>query len=319
MSRLAELQTELQDTAAAIAHAERTLAANPNVPSVLATLRTISKRRENLEADFQAAANALGLDVCSYRIELADDARPTIAGLTAVLSEFQKVFTNVFNALKNGPRLTSKVSADVANETAFGFAYTFPGSVGVVMTLENERLLIGKTDLDDAMATTLALLSAKRRSELQNLAEKTGLPALRHAHQWALENSRAGFGADIVWQRADEIRQEARVQPQESAQLAAVIGDVTAKEQVTVIGELRTVDLIEKSFRMGLKDRVIQGSFANAISAAHPAELPRIYQATMTVSQRVVVSEGQEDVSYFLLRLEPVDSSTALLSDFSKL
>ena len=40
MSRLAELQRDLQSAAAAVAHAERTLAAHPNVPSVLATLRT---------------------------------------------------------------------------------------------------------------------------------------------------------------------------------------------------------------------------------------------------------------------------------------
>lgn len=56
MSRLAELQRDLQNAAAAVAHAERTIAAHPNVPSVLATLKTIQNRRSSLEEQFFAAA-----------------------------------------------------------------------------------------------------------------------------------------------------------------------------------------------------------------------------------------------------------------------
>lgn len=61
MSRIAELQRELQDVSAAVAHAEHTVAAHPDVPSVAATLRTILKRKENLEAQFFEAAKEASL------------------------------------------------------------------------------------------------------------------------------------------------------------------------------------------------------------------------------------------------------------------
>jgi len=98
MSRLAELQAELQDVSAAVARAEHTLATHPNVPSVLATLQTIQKRRKNLEEAFAAEANLLGLDVCSYRIE-PDDSQLTVHGISEVLSSFQRLFTAVYDAV----------------------------------------------------------------------------------------------------------------------------------------------------------------------------------------------------------------------------
>jgi hypothetical protein len=317
MSRLEELQRELQDASMAIAHAQRTLAAHPQTPSVLATLRTIEKRRENLEEQFSVVANEMGLDVCSYRIELADDARATIAGMTAVLGGFQKIFTNVYDALVHGPKQTSKASATTTHATAFGFSYTFPGSVGVMMTLPNDRLLLGETQLDQAMEKTFELMKMREPTEIQAITEVLGLPAVRQAHQWAAENAKAGFGADITWQRDDAVKQEIRVQPQELAQLARAISAASAKEQVTIIGDLLDVDVPEKTFRMSADGKIIGGTFDTAISFAHPVVLPKTYRATMNVVQKIVVEDGQEQITYFLLRLDPIDDSSALLSDFS--
>lgn len=39
---------------------------------------------------------------------------------------------------------------EIVAETALTFGYTFPGSVGIVFTMPNERLLIGETALDEA-------------------------------------------------------------------------------------------------------------------------------------------------------------------------
>jgi hypothetical protein len=316
MSRIVELQRELQDASMAIARAERTLAAHPETPSVLATLRTIQKRRENLQEQFSTVANELGLDVCSYRIELADDNRATIAGMTAVLGAFQKTFTSVYDALVNGPKQTSKTSADTLSATAFGFAYTFPGSIGVMMTLPNERLLIEETQLGDAMKKTFELMTARKPIEIQALAEKLGVAAVRQAHQWALENAKAQFGADIIWQRDKKILQEIRVQPQELEELARAMSVASAKEEITVVGELQEVSVHDKTFKMLVDGKIIGGTFDTAISHAHPVELPKTYQATMNSSQRIVVADKQEEITYFLLRLEsPPSSVLGLLPD----
>jgi hypothetical protein len=308
MSRVQELQAELQGTDAAIAHAERTLAANPHIPSVAATLRTIQKRRENLEEQFLAATGAQGLDVCGYRIELED--RPaTIAGLTAVLSAFQKVFTSVYNAIERGPKLRSRTSAEITDATAFSFAYTYPGSVGIMMTLANDPQLIGGTKIDAAMQKTLELLRTTDPLKVKGLADTLGVPPVRFAHQWATENAKAGFGADITWRRDRLIKGEVRMQPREIELLASTLKGTIAEEVVTFIGELTHVDTEEKTFRMKLiypsKDRQIYGTFDTAITSTHPVQLPQVYKATMNVLQRVVVEDGQEEITHFLLRLDP--------------
>jgi hypothetical protein len=320
MSRLEDLQRELQRTAAAIVHAERTLAAHPGIPSVAATLRTIQKRRESLEEQFFEAASAQGLDVCGYRIELEDRAA-TITGMTAVLSAFQKVFTSVYDALDRGPKLTSKSSAQTAEATAFGFAYTYPGSVGVMMTLANNPQLIGETKLDEAMARTLELIHANDRTKVESLTEMLGVPAVRLAHQWASANVESGFGADITWRKNDVVKAEVRLQPQEIAQLAMTIKSTTAKEEVTIIGELTHVDTQQKTFRMSVidplnrnvKDRDIHGTFDKAITSDRPAQLPRVYRATLNVLQRVVVQDGQQETTYLLLRLDAPNTPPLLL------
>lgn len=317
MSRLEDLQRELQRASAAIVHAERTLAANPDVPSVAATLRTIQKRRENLEGEFFAEAAAQGLDVCGYRIELEHKAA-TISGFTAVLSTFQKVFTSVYDALAHGPKLTSKAGAETIAATELGFAYSYPGSVGVMMTLPNDRLLIGDTKLDEAMGQTLELLNARDKVKVEAMTEIVGLPAVRLAHQWATENEKAGFGADIKWLFNSSVKKELRLQMQEIAEVASSIRQAIAKEEIVVTGELLDVALSSHTFQMRLNDRVIQGEFKDAINADHPAQLPKVYRATLNIMQKIVIEDGKEEITYFLVRLEPPEEAGLFLTDLSR-
>lgn len=312
MSRLEDLQKELQRTSAAVVHAERTLAANPKVPSVLATLQTIQKRQQNLEEQFIAAAAAEGMDVCGYRIEL-ENKPATISGLTAVLSAFQKVFTSVYDALERGPKLTAKVGAEVIAATELGFAYTFPGSVGVMMTLPNDRLLIGGTKLDEAMGQTLELLSSRDKLKIEAMTEIVGLPAARLAFQWATENEKAGFGADIKWLRNDLVKRELHLQMQEIVEVGSSIRQAMAREEVIATGELVDVSISEHTFKMQLRDRFIQGSFRDAINAEHPAQLPKTYRATLNVMQKIVVDDDKEEITYFLVRLDPPEEGGGLL------
>jgi hypothetical protein len=314
MRRLAEIQYDLQDVASAIAHAERTVAKHPNIPSVLATLRTIQKRRENLEEQFAAAADEIGFDLCSYRIEFEDQQQATISAVTAVLNSFQKIFTSVYHAITNGPKKTAKVSAESVDATAFGFAYTFPGSIGFMMTLANERLLIDKTPLDEAMRHTFELIRSESKEKIEAMTEIVGLPAVRQTLQWATENAKAGLGADIVWQRSQDAKLEVRVQPKEISRLAGALSVAIAKEQDVYVGDLTHVNMTEKTFEMVVDGKPIKGTFDKAISASHPAQLPKRYAATITVSTKIAVPENETDTSYFLVRLEDSGAEALFVS-----
>jgi hypothetical protein len=198
-------------------------------------------------------------------------------------------------AKKKAAKNTDKAIAD----TILGFAYSFPGSVGVMMTIANDRHLFG-AKLDEAMEKTLQLIRAQESEELLSLADKVGLPALRLVHQWTEENVKAGFGADIVWQRDDIVGKEVRVQLPELAVKAALLNSMRAEETIVVVGELLDVKVSDHTFSMQLSDRIIQGSFDKVISSQHPVQLPKTYQATLKILQKVVVDDtGQEEIEYF--------------------
>lgn len=308
MNRLERIQMDLQKVSAAIVRAERTAAQFPDRASVFETLRSIHKHRENLEEQFASAADEIGLDLCSYRVEYEDRRNATIAGITSALNSFQKIFTSVYDALVHGAqKKRATVSAEVIAKTAFGFAYTFPGSIGFMMTLANDRLLLDQTQLDQAMEKTFDLLNAQDVSIIEELTQIVGLPAVRLAHQWAIENSKASLGADIIWQRNPASKLSLRVQPQQIAALANAIGQATTREQIIREGDLVHVNLTEKTFEMQVDDKRIKGTFDRAISALHPVKLPARYNATLTVNTKVAVSEGEEDTSYFLVRLDHLE------------
>ena len=152
MSELAEIQTKIQDTNAAIARLERMMVDGPNLPSLLANMRSLQKRYKKLESDFVTAADELGIDVCSYRL-FPDETSPTLTGVVSALGDFQSMFSVVYDAQRNGPKKRIRLSDDIIRDSSFRFAYTYSGSLGVTLTLPNERLLLQEVDtaIDEAM------------------------------------------------------------------------------------------------------------------------------------------------------------------------
>ena len=303
MTSLAQLQEELQETSAAIARAEQALVRHPYVPSVLATLKTIQKRHANLEQQFSEVASVAGLDVCRYRIDI-EAAPPTVTGVSGVLLAFQKLVTAVYAAVKYAmPRQTTKTSAETIDETEFGFAYTFPGSLGIAMTLPNEITLLNRSYLDDAMLGVFDIMKARSTDDVKSVSNRFGMAAVRLAHNWATENTHAGFGAAISWQRRDDVRASIRVQRPEIARLRAAINETTEETDAEIVGQLVMVNTEEKKFMMRVNGDLIEGQFSDAISTVRSAELPKEHAALIRITKKILPAEGEPPVSYFLLNL----------------
>jgi hypothetical protein len=168
------------------------------------------------------------------------------------------------------------------------------------------------------MEKTFDLIRANEPEELQLLTDQVGLPSVRLVHQWAEENVKAGFGANIVWQRDDLVKRVVRVQVPELAHKAATLKAMKAEETIVVVGELLDVKVSDHTFSMQLSDKVIHGSFDKVISSEHPVKVPKTYQATLKIMQKVVVDDGgDEQIDYLLLRLDdPIDAGI-FLTDLS--
>jgi len=102
------------------------------------------------------------------------------------------------------------------------------------------------------------------------------------------------------------------------AHKAATLKAMKAKETVVLVGELLDVKVSDHTFSMQLSDKIIHGSFDKVISSQRPVKVPKTYQATLNILQKVVVDDGgEEEIDYFLLRLDEPTEPGVFLSDLS--
>lgn len=307
MSELAEIQEQIQDTTAAIARTERMLVDSPELPSLLANMKSLQKRFENLQADFLTVARTLGIDVCTYRL-FPDDQKPTARGLANALGDFQSLFSVVYDAIRTGPKRTAHIGDQILKDSSFGFAYSFSGSLGVVLTLPDEVLLLEDIDtaFDKVVQLIFEMAKAENPEDILVFAQKLGPAPVRTLYRWADDHVKAGLGAEIQWRRREEIKLSLLIQRPELQHLAETINK-TSDEQYSEFeftGELVGADVITHTFHMKSDEREIKGRFSDAISPDHAVTVPRPYRARIGKTTRVYYSTDREDESFFLLELK---------------
>ena len=189
------------DTAAMLAAAEHAATEVPGSLSLLSAIRSLEKRQHDLAHSFEEETNRLGIDTCSYRF-FGGESQPPIVALSHVLELFQVLLTAVHGTVKDGqPGSRGRSEAEILEETTLHFGYTFPGSVGFMLTLPRPRPLAGEATLDESIDMLFALARATSPSEIAAFARQLGPDPIRAAHLWASAHVEAGFGAAIDWRR----------------------------------------------------------------------------------------------------------------------
>ena len=308
MTRLLELQEQLQETRATLARVERAVAEQPDKPSLSALARSLMAQQRNLEADFVTEVNRLGMDVCSYRI-FSDSGNLPLHPLAQGLIDFQSLVTVVYDSQKTSvPKERAKPAAHIKSESSFNFGYTFSGSLGVVLTIPNARRLILDSHLDESMRQLFSLAKVSHISDIRVFTKKLGLASIRAMHKWASGHAQAGLGVDIEWRRESTVRASLLAQQPELEKLCRMIEETSDEEKVefSVYGELLSVDVEVRRFKLrGESGDIIRGSYEDAISDSHRVELPgHRYRADITKVERVRYSTDEEEAEYHLERLE---------------
>lgn len=308
MSRIAKIVEQIQDTQAAAATLEKAVAATPRSVAVALSLQSVQKRAEELEAEFLKLTNESHLDVCSYRLFAEEHPAFKISSLGNAMVNFQNLFSVVFDALKNGPKQISRIDAAVASETAFEFGYTFSGSVGLVFTMPNERLLVGESDLDAAMRTVFEMAQSRDSAKIAAFAKRLGAAPVRKLYRWAEDLALAGMGADIRWQREQTVKDQVFIQPKELVALKDAIAATSDETERTIeiTGILLGFDVRTRRFHLeveGAED--IRGEVSPKIGTKLTVDLGTRYKADVLVKKSVHYATETEEASFFMLALTP--------------
>ena len=290
-----------------MASMEDALAERPDDDGLAGMMGSLVRRRQSLEEAFLEEANAAQIDVCSYRLIKDADLPLSIAALADSMKSFQGWLSTVFDALKNGPKQTSKVSAEIAQQTALEFAYSYPGSLGFVFSIHNDRLLVGESDLDRSIDVMFQMVRASSSDDLAKFSRAYGVAPIRRMYDWANTHARHMVTADIRWRRKDQVRNEAVVQSAEVGHLCDIINktsDVT-EEPLVIVGTLVGGDTAEKEFHLTFAEgEDIRGTISLEFRLDGELTLDRPYRATITKRAIVHYATEVEDISYELKGLE---------------
>ena len=306
MSNLLFLQRQLEKAGAELGSLNRALAENPGSRSLVAMTESMTSARSSLEQAYLEEADALGVDVCSYRI-FGDEA-PTLSALTSILGTFQTLFSVIYGSVKDGtPKSRARVSPDTQADTLFRFGYSYPGSVGMVLTLPNDRMLIGDSKLDESIRVAFEMAQAETPEEVGTFARTYGPASVRAMYKWAHAHSAVGLGAEIGWRRATYIRNSLVLQAPELDRLAKAIeltGEVTEVDE-RLSGMLVAIDSDRRTFRVSFEGAdEIHGRLADALALDEPARVPARYRVSLTKQTTVRYAMDDDQVTWQLNRLD---------------
>ena len=308
MSRLLDVFDELRETQAELGHLEGVVAAHPEYESLTLDLMSIQKRQNSLQAEFQKLTNEKHVDIVSYRIIPNSSSRVPLRAMTTTLDRFQAAVSTVYDAVKNGVKKRAKLSAEASSQSGFDFAYTFSGSLGVVLTVPNERLLFGDSNLDRAVEMFFTGAHATNRDAIVEFARVAGISSVRRLYEWSKAHSSYDTSADIQLRRDVQIRQELAVEAPDLAILQGIIEETSDVEEddVVISGDLVGLDTDLETFHIVVPDADaddIQGGWASDFHYDLDIQLNVRYQAFLTKKTITYYAYDKEETKWLLKSL----------------
>jgi hypothetical protein len=307
MNELLDLREKLQDTHATMARLREALAASPEDDALALMAESLLLRQEDLEVRFSEVANSQQLDICKYRLIPETGEGYPILGLTKILGEFQELVTTVFDAIKtHRPKTRARIAPELVQLSSFDFGYVAPGSLEIVLTVPNDRLLLIESELDQAVSTVFRLMKSDDSREIGELASQVGVASIKKLYELAENHYKYALTADITWARAKERRDGILVQPVEFERLCGRLAEKSDEttEAVTVRGRLVGLDVDLGTFHMTFPEgEDIRGRIGGAFRQSKPAEVPGNYIADMIKTTVIYYSTQEDKVSYELVEL----------------
>lgn len=290
---------------ASVSRLEAALARDPNSAAVQINLAASKKRALKSHAELQEIAEYNRKDICNYRLMPFTSKGYLLASVSKSWIEYQNLFSQIYDSIKNGAKVRAVIGGDAAYESALELAYTYSGSLGVVLFANNDRdFFEGK--LDRSIDSLFSVLEVDSRSGAREVALTYGGAVIKRLHDWSRANIDGGFSTDMRWSRSDG-RQLGRVFEIERMERLVELAIATSDETTTTnsfIGVLVGDDLNSGSFHFvvpGGED--FRGSLGQEFPPGTEMILGKQYAATIRETTTTVYATEKVDRVRELLSL----------------
>jgi hypothetical protein len=280
----------------------------------------LHKRRADLERRLSAELRITQSDLVQYHVQRTEVDRYPAAVVAKAIIGFQEIVTAIFDAIRSVPKQRYRPSPDNVQLSTLNLATAFPArSILVSMSVENERLLAVKSELDQTFERVFQILTTRDSNGLRALAEQVGIAPISKAHDWAEITAEYGLNTKIYVRKEIEAPPlELQVSKAEALSLKEAIEQKSEQtfEPHEFVGELVGIDIERPNTYFHLKttdDVDLQGKLADSFVTNNEWAVRVIYTAQVLRVTTVKYATGEEKVEWLLTSLSPVGPHRAAM------
>jgi hypothetical protein len=318
MSAIASVVERTRNAFASVSRLEAAVSRAPHDRALQLNLAAANKLAQQSQDQLFAASQAKHIEVCTYRLVPATAVGFSLPAVSKSLLEYQNLFSQIYDAKKNGPKTNAVFGDEALQESLLDFGYSYSGSLGVVLLAHSDQDFFGGK-LDPAIEALFQVLDIDSRDAVRDVARVLGTAVVKRIHDWSQVNIQGGFAADVRWSKSDgrqlgEVIERRRMET--IVDIISATSDETTKD-IVVVGRLIGADLSSETFHFQVVNgEGYRGQLAKEFNRSTEMILGKQYSAHIRETQKTVYStekleRKQELVS--LLDESPVQGGSSIV------
>jgi hypothetical protein len=305
MSDYASIVDRARRAFSSVSRIEAALERDPMNPGLQINLAATKKQAILNQKRLLAISEQRHIEVCNYRLLPEATTNYGVAGVSNSLLSYQNLFSQIHDAKINGPKSKAQLGRTAMRESALDFAYSFSGSLGVVLLVQSDRDFFD-CKLDRSIEALFQVFEIDNQASAREIIGSMGGAVIKRANDWSEANIEAGFAADIRWSRSDGRQMGEVIERRRMLRLVDILKQSSDKQTIThdVVGILLGGNLGTKSFHFVVPDgESYKGHQADDFSSEVSQTLGGLYRARIRETKTVMYATERETVSYELVFL----------------
>lgn len=307
MADVLTLSQTIWDTGAELNRLREVIAKHPTEESLQITLASLQKKEKRLQGQFEDAVSISFEDICDYRLIPEKESAFSISSIGATLQAFQYLYSTIFDAIQNGPKIRGRLGPDVVANSTFSLGYIHAGSLAFRLTVPSERLLAVESDSDIAADLLGKVLQSESHADVRELVDTVGVATITRVFELSKIHSDHNLSSRIQWRRKRQEVRDIVVHVKQFERLLEIIKDTSDDKEETFVleGRLVGLDVNTNYFHMTFPNAEdIKGALSDHFQHDQSHSVPGGYRAQVRKRTHLKYSTGVESVAWGLIGLD---------------
>ncbi|MBZ9726815.1 hypothetical protein LB554_23005 [Mesorhizobium sp. CO1-1-11] len=293
---------------ASVSRLEAALQRAPQDRGLQINLASMRRLAEQARSDLNRLAAINHIEVCNYRLSPEFGDGYALEHVASSFLEYQLLFSQIYDAFANGPKSNAVIGAEAKAASTLDFAFSYSGSLGIVLLAKSERDFI-EGNLDKPIDALYQIMDVSDVDNVKDIANNLGRAVVKRVHDWSKATVKGGFAADIRWKRSDGVERGQVIARSKLEKIAEII-DRTSDEKtipISVAGTLVGIDVNAKTFHFVVPDgESYKGKLDDQFSLIAQNRVPAPYVADISMIERQHYATDVREVKNVLRRLNPL-------------